>query len=351
MPPKKSATTKVKAAASTTKSTVKASTGKAKTNAKVTTASRTQIVKRAAVDDEEYAETDNDKDEDQDDATEVDDEMAEPKAKAQPASKVRDTDAKAINTAPASQRITTRAANANQHPGQQHKALDKKRRTKEEMIEVRRLAAKQKEEKEKAAKQKKAMQDKAIERVAQYEMKLADDGFNDTPLPRLRRIAGKSNLQFADHGESDEDDVSGPDQPGSDVIDDNDVVEVDDDDMYLSDEVPAKTLKRKGRTAKTNVDDVMVLETSASESEDRPKKKARGKLVESESEVEVVEDSGPQPPPGKPPGRKNLKAKTPIRDAIKDKISGPSDKNMGPDKAKSSDALGKLKPARYVFLT
>jgi hypothetical protein len=372
MPPKKPATTKAKAAASTAKSMVKASTGKAKTNVKATTASRTQTVKRAAVDDE----TDNaeDEEEDQDDAMEVDDEMAEPKAqskkaKAQPASKVRDTDAKAaINTAPVSQRITTRAANANQHPGQQHKALDKKRRTKEEMIEVRRLAAEQKEEKEKAAKQKKAMQDKAIERVAQYEMKLADDGFNNTPLPRLRRIAGKSNLQFADRGESDEDDVSGSDQPGSDVIEDNDVVDagliddndvadaglIDDDldDMYLSDEVPAKALKRKGRTVKTNVDapeDVIVLETSASKSEDRPKKKARGKRVESESEVEVVEDSGPQPPPP-PPGRKNPKAKTPIRDAIKE-ISGTSDKNIGPDKAKSSDAPGKLKPARYVFLT
>ncbi|KIM79461.1 hypothetical protein PILCRDRAFT_10297 [Piloderma croceum F 1598] len=107
MPPKKPA----KAAASTAKSTVKASTGKAKINVKATTASRTRTVKRAALDDE----TDNaeDEDGDKDDAMEVDDEMAElkvksKKAKAQPASKVRDTDAKAaINTAPASQRITT----------------------------------------------------------------------------------------------------------------------------------------------------------------------------------------------------------------------------------------------------
>jgi hypothetical protein len=89
-------------------------------------------VKRAAVDDKEYVETDNDEDEDQDNAMEVDDEMAEPKAKlkkvrTQPVSKVQDTDAKAaINTAPASQHIMTQAANANQHPGQQHKALNKK---------------------------------------------------------------------------------------------------------------------------------------------------------------------------------------------------------------------------------
>jgi hypothetical protein len=95
---------------------------------------------------------------------------------------------------------------------------------------------------------------------------------------------------------------------------------------------------------------VIVLETSASESEDRLKKKARGKRVESESEVEVIEDSEPQPPPP-PPGRKNPKAKIPIHDAIKEKISGTSDKNIGPDKAKSSDAPGKLKPARYAFLT
>src|ERR1700730_264375 len=98
------------------------------------------------------------------------------------------------------------------------------------MIEIHRLAAAQKEEKEKAAKQKKAMQDKAIECVAQFEMELVDDGFHNTPLPRLRRIGGKSkdDLQFdgwvADRGKSDEDDVSGPDQPGSNVINDNDKV-------------------------------------------------------------------------------------------------------------------------------
>jgi hypothetical protein len=357
-PTKKSATTnKAKAAAST----AKASTIKAKADTKATTASqlRTRTVTRAAVDDEEYVETDNAEDEDDDNAMEDGDDVAKPKAKskAQSASKVRDMDAQAaVNTAPAPQRIATRAVNANQHPGQQHKALDRKRRTKAEMVEVHRLAAEQKEEKEKAAKQKKAMQDKAVERVAQLEKELVDDGFNDTPLPRPRRIAGKSSLQFADRGESNEDDVSGPDQPGSDVIDDNDevvdagLVDDDDEDMYLSDKVPAKPLKRKERTTKANVDVDVVPETSASEGEDRPKKKARGKVVESESEVEVVEDSGPKQLP-KLSTRKNPKAKTPIRDAIKEKIAGTSDKNMGPDKARSSDAPGKLKPERYVFLT
>jgi len=115
-PTKKSATTnKAKAAkldASTAKaSTVKASTAKAKANPKATTASqpRTRVVKRAVVDNKENMEIDSAKDED--DAME-DDDVAEQKAKskAQPASKVGDTDAKAIvNKAPASQCIMTRA--------------------------------------------------------------------------------------------------------------------------------------------------------------------------------------------------------------------------------------------------
>jgi len=51
------------------------------------------------------------------------------------------------------------------------------------MVEDHKLAAEQKEEKEKAEKQKKAIQDKAIERVAQPEMEMVDDGFNDTSRP------------------------------------------------------------------------------------------------------------------------------------------------------------------------
>jgi hypothetical protein len=50
----------------------------------------------------------------------------------------------------------------------------------------------------------------------------------------------------------------------------------------------AKALKRKERMVKTNVD--VVLETSASEGEDRPKKKVRRKVVENKSEVEITEE-------------------------------------------------------------
>jgi hypothetical protein len=133
----------------------------------------------------------------------------------------------------------------------------------------------------------------------------------------------------ADHRESDEDDVSGLDQSGSDVINDNDKVVdaelVDNEDMYLSDKVvPAKALKRKEKMTKTNVELEVVLEMSASKSEDRPKTKVRGKVVESKSEVEIVEDLEPKPPP-----RKNLKAKVPIREDIKDgKIIRTSVKNI-----------------------
>jgi hypothetical protein len=133
----------------------------------------------------------------------------------------------------------------------------------------------------------------------------------------------------ADHGESNEDDVSVLDQSGSDVINDNNKVVdaelVDNEDMYLSDKVvPVKALKRKEKTMKTNVEVEVVLEMGASASEDRPKTKVRGKVVESESEVEIIEDLEPKPPP-----RKNLKAKVVIRDDIKDgKIIGTSVKNI-----------------------
>jgi len=83
------------------------------------------------------------------------------------------------------------------------------------------------------------------------------------------------------------------------VINDNDkvvdaeLIDDNDEDMYLSDEVvPAKALKRVERMAKTNVDvDVdMVPEMSASEGEDMPKKKVRGKVIGNESEVEIIEE-------------------------------------------------------------
>ena len=87
----------------------------------------------------------------------------------------------------------------------------------------------------------------------------------------------------ANHGESDQDDgvdddASGPDQPGSDVNDDGEVVDVGPInkiglDMYISDEVvPAKALKRKGRAVQVNVDMDVILETSASEAKEKGKR-------------------------------------------------------------------------------
>jgi hypothetical protein len=366
----KSSANKAKAAkpnASAAKaSTVKAGTAKANVKVKTASQPQTQTARRAEVDDGENMEIDS---------AEVggidgegSDDVAEPKAKARAQTASKDAKG-AVNRAPTSQRIATRPTNANQHPGEQLKALVKKRRTKEEMIEVRRQQAEQKERKEEAAKQKKVVQDKAIDRVAQLEMELANDAYNDTPLPRNRRILG-GGLQFdravADHRESDQDygvddGASGPDQPGSDVIDDEEVMDAGPIDEIgsntdMSDEVvPAKVLKRKGRAARANADVDVILETSASEGEDRPKKKAKGKadrsvtFVPSESEVEIVQDSEPMP------HRKNPKGKATIRDAITEKkISGISNQNLRIDKAdnaRSSDAPGKLKQERYKFLT
>jgi len=358
----KSSSNKAKAAkpnASAAKaSTVKAGTAKA--NAKVKTASQPQTARRAEVDDRENMEIDSAEDEGID--GEGSDDVAEPKAKAQTASK----DAKgAVNKAPTSNRIATRPTNANQHPGEQLNAHVKRRRTKEEMIEVRRQQAEQKERKEEAARQKKVVQDKAIDRVAQFEMELANDAYNDTPLPRNRRIL-EEGLQFdravADHRESDEDygvddGASGPDERGSDVIDDDELEVMDAgpiDEISIgsnTDEVaPAKVLKRKGKAARANVDADVILEMSASEGEDRPKKRTKGKAAETlsfESEVEIVEGSEPEP--------RRKKQKASIRDAITDRrIIGISDQKLRldkADKARSSDALGNLKRERYKFLT
>jgi len=340
-------------------STVKAGTAKA--NAKVKTASQpqTRTARRAEVDDGENMEIDSAEDEGID--GEGSDDVAEPKAKAQTASKVAKG---AVIKAPTSNRIATRPTNANQHPGEQLNALVKRRRTKEEMIEVRRQQAEQKERKEEAARQKKVVQDKAIDRIAQFEMELANDAYNDTPLPRNRRIL-EGGLQFdravADHRESDEDygvsdnGASGPDERGSDVIDDDEVVDagpIDEIGSNTDEEAPAKALKRKGKAARANVD--ADVEMSASEGKDRPKKKVKWKAAEtfsfvsSESEVEIVEVSEPEP------RRKNHKQKASIRDAITDrritdqKLRLDKVDNFKADKTRSSDAL---KRERYKFLT
>ena len=81
------------------------------------------IMKHAAADNEANTETDSAKDEN--DATE-DDDAAEPKAKPKSERSGVHRCQGPTNKAPASQRIATRAANANQHPGEKHKALDGK---------------------------------------------------------------------------------------------------------------------------------------------------------------------------------------------------------------------------------
>jgi hypothetical protein len=209
-------------------STVKAGTAKANAKAKTASQAQTQTARRAEVDDGENMEIDSAEDEGIN--GEGSDDVAEPNAKAQTASK----EAKgAVNKAPTSKCMATRPTNANQHPGEQLKALVNKRCTKAEMIEVHRQQAEQKARKEEAARQKKVVQDKAIDRIAQFEMELANDAYNDTPLPRNCRIL-EEGLQFnhavADHCESDQDygvdnGASGPDEPGSDVIDDEEVVD------------------------------------------------------------------------------------------------------------------------------
>jgi hypothetical protein len=78
------------------------------------------------------------------------------------------------------------------------------------------------------------------------------------PPARLRRTAGKSKRDAAGcRLWRKQRDISGPDQPGPDAT---------------------KALKRKERMAITNKDVDVVPETSTSEGEDRPKKKARGSL-------------------------------------------------------------------------
>jgi hypothetical protein len=301
-----------------------AKVGTAKANAVAHAASQ----KQAVVNDGEDIETDIAEDDDIDD--EGGDDVAEPKAK--PTTR---SGAKGVVSEVLTQRPTTRPTNANQHPGAHHKALDKKRRTKEEMIEVRRQEAEQKRRKEEAEMQKKVERAKAVDRVARYEMELANDAYNDTPLPRNRR--GLPSDAVVDHCDSDQDDNSA-----------REWAPVESDVEMSDDEVSARASKRKGRAAR-DVEGSVILETSASEGEDRPKKKAKGKAADthvlSESDVEIVDNPEPKP-------LRKIPKKTPIRDAIIDKKN--IDQNLGidkTDKARSSDAPGKLKPQRYRFLT
>jgi hypothetical protein len=279
------------------KSASKAGTAKVGT-AKANAAARTASQKQAVVNDGEDIETDIAEDDDIDD--EGGDDVAKPKAKSTTRS-----GAKGVVSKAPSQRPTTRPTNANQHPGEQHKALDKKRRTKEEMIEVRRQEAEQKRRKEDAEMQKKAERDKAVDHVAQYEMQLANDAYNDTPLPRNHR--GLQSNVVVDHRDSDQDDDYSA----------REWAPVESDVEMSDDEVSARVSKRKGRAAR-DVEGSVVLETSASEGEDRPKKKTKGKAadtyVPSESDVEIVEDPEPKP-------SRKFPKKMPIRDAIIDKSS------------------------------
>jgi len=218
--------TKAKASASKA-STIEAGTAKADAKVKTASQPQTPTARHAEVDARENMEIDSTEDDNIDD--EGGDDIAEPKAKSkkaktQTASKVRDADAEGtINKAPASQCITTQSANANQHPGEKHKALDGKRHTKEQMMEIcRQEEEEQKKTKEEAARQKMTVQDKAIDCIAQFEEELANNTYNNMPLPRNHRILGRSTggpqvaHVVADHGESDQDDgvddsAGGPD--------------------------------------------------------------------------------------------------------------------------------------------
>ena len=312
--------------------TAKASTTKA--GAVVKTATQSQTTRRADIDDGDRKtdrETDIAEDNDIDDEGGDGDDVAELETRSK----------SGVAVSKGFQRPVTRPTNINQHPGEQQKALDKKRRTKEQMLEVRRQEAEQKRRKEEAERQKQAAQDKAVDRVAQFEMELIDDAFDDTPLPHKRKVL-QFNRAVVDQRESDQDDDDVDDGAddgarGSDTIDVDEIEKV----------TPARASKRKGRAARADVEEEVIQETSASESEDRPKKKAKGKAVNthvpSDSEVEIVDSE---------PKRHGKIPKKTIRDAITDKKN--TDQNLGidkADKARSFDAPGKLKPQRYIFLT
>lgn len=86
-------------------------------------------------------------------------------------------------------RVETRTGNTSQHPGQLQNAYTRKRRTKEEMIEVRRIEAEKKAQKAEEAERQAAKRKEAIRLVAEYEEQLTKMNIDYTPIAHAGRRA------------------------------------------------------------------------------------------------------------------------------------------------------------------
>lgn len=88
---------------------------------------------------------------------------------------------------PSRNRLETRASNTNQHPGELHNTYTVKKRTKQEMLEVRRIASMEREKKAEEASRQAMKLDGSMKLIAEYEENLRGANIDITPVARARQ--------------------------------------------------------------------------------------------------------------------------------------------------------------------
>ena len=88
---------------------------------------------------------------------------------------------------PGRNRLETRASNTNQHPGELHNTYTVKKRTKQEMLEVRRIASMEQEKKAEEASRQATKLDGSMKLIAEYEENLRGANIDITPVARARQ--------------------------------------------------------------------------------------------------------------------------------------------------------------------
>ena len=258
--------------------------------------------------------------------------------------------------------VATRASNADQHPGQRHNIYDAKRRTKEQMLEVRRAQAQEKAKKVEEAERRATQHKKSMERVAQYEEDLAMLNTDSTPIAHAGRrelshdanaapiLQGRelqrsyamldvASADVAPNGGEDDDDAEEPafvqeseatnQNDGDYIEEDEEDEETEEDERMLSTaDVGVKVIAKAGEKRKKD-QRRMIVETevpdSEADEEPRPKKKTKGSKGSAAAKSLIPRDEVLERAPGETTdlkqndekkGKKKEKRGVLLRDAV-----------------------------------